>query len=102
VEGFRAAWITGLSRCLNTLFKWALAMPALPRRRERWLAVAIGLAANFLWGRAASAIIGGLASFAGGIALAFLLIPLIATLPPVLFLLVPAAAQRLAAWRGGG
>lgn len=68
----------------------------LRRLRERLLAVVIGLPATFLWAGAAGAIAERLGSVVGGIAFVLLLVPLSATLPPVLFLLVPLAAVRLA------
>ncbi len=74
-------------------------MPRLERRRERWAATGIGLPTIFLWPKAASAIAAGLAAVSKGIVSSALLIPLVATLPLTLFLLVPAVARRLARGR---
>ncbi len=74
-------------------------LPHMRRVRERLLAVAIGVPALLLWGRAAGSIAGSFAAVADGIVFALLLIPLTATLPPVLFLLVPLSAARLAGRR---
>ncbi len=71
-------------------------MPRLERRRERLVSAGIGLPTYFLWSKGAGAIASGLAAVSGGIVFSLLLIPLVATLPPILFLLVPGVARRLA------
>ena len=74
--------------------------PRLERPRERLVAVAIGLPAYFLWPKAAAAIVTGIVAVSKGLLFSFLLIPLVATLPLTLFLVVPVAAKRLARQRG--
>jgi membrane-associated phospholipid phosphatase len=74
--------------------------PRLERPRERLIAVGIGLPAYFLWPKGAGAIAAGLAAVSEGIVFSLLLIPLVATLPLALFLVVPVVAERLARGRG--
>ncbi len=74
--------------------------PRLERPRERWISVGIGLPTYFLWSKGAGAIIAGLAAVSKGLVFSLLMIPLVATLPLALFLVVPVVAQRLARGRG--
>jgi membrane-associated phospholipid phosphatase len=74
--------------------------PRLERPLERLISVGIGLPSYFLWSKGAGAIAAGLAAVSKGLFFSFLLIPLVATLPLTLFLVVPVVAQRLARGRG--
>lgn len=78
----------------------ARGMPRLDRRRERVVTAAIGVTAYYSWSWGVGPVARFLASVSEGVYFSLLLIPLLATLPPLLFLLVPAVARRLA-WRGG-
>ncbi len=75
-------------------------LPRLEGRRERLLAAGLGLPTYFLWSQGVGPIATALAAVTQGVVFSLLLIPLVATLAPILFLLVPGAARRLTRGRG--
>lgn len=80
----------------------ARGLPRLDNVAERWSAVAIGLAAYVAWSPAVRPAFRLLASVSEGIVFSLLAIPIVATLPLLLFVLVPSLARAVGArWPGG-